>query len=89
MMSCYGNFKNDRTCELCYIVNSYEYRQCKSQFEDSVKMNKKLNEIEKNCSYRQEVYGDYEKYWGCYKNGESCSNQKECKVCLECEKLIK
>jgi hypothetical protein len=89
MMSCYENFKNDRTCELCRIANSNEYNQCKSVFDESVRINKKLNEIERNCPYRKDAYGDYEKYDGCYKDGEFPNNQKQCKACLECEQYIK
>jgi hypothetical protein len=89
MMSCHGNFKKDRTCELCHIVNSYEYNQCKLQHEESIEFKKKLNEIEEKCPHRKESYEEYERFYGCYKDVDRYRDQPSCKVCLECEQYIK
>ena len=63
---CYGNFKDDRVCDLCKLSQDMEifpairYKMCKEETEKTETASRKLTElrigIKKNCPYYKETY---------------------------------
>ena len=37
MKSCYGNFKNDRTCELCVMIQPNYAKACESKYKTAAR----------------------------------------------------
>ena len=82
-MRCFGEFKNDRTCDLCGVVNSDTRMKCeKTKKEAEYKTNRIWN-ISSNCLHRRPTYDRYESYYECLLKG----NGEECHPTLECENL--
>lgn len=86
MMRCFGKFEDDRMCDLCKIVNQYEYNKCKGNKKIELDLDKKLKEIEDNCPYRESCWDERDHFYGCTKKSPYCGRfTEECSVSLECE----
>jgi hypothetical protein len=87
-MRCYEQFKNDRTCDMCEVVNNDIFTKCKSKYENKILLNQKLLKIESECPYKTECWDEYSPFTGCNKHGHGYGRFADyCKVTLECEML--
>lgn len=84
-MKCFGDYKDDRTCELCNIINMKEHNECLQKYKEERELNQKLYDIKTNCPYRESCYDEYEEYDGCVKDGYHGRSTKFCNPTLECD----
>jgi len=79
-MRCKGEFINDRTCDLCMLVNRGEYDEC-----FMIDFNRRVHEakidlIECKCPNRKLTSKDYAQYYTCIlkEYGNICVCTLEC-----------
>jgi hypothetical protein len=85
-MRCFGEFKNDRTCDLCMLADNKSYIPCKEKYDKEKKLCEKLWNIKINCPNRVSGYDDYEKYYRCTLK---LGRHDECDCTLDCKKYLK
>ena len=75
MKSCYGNFKNDRTCELCVMIQPNYAKACESKVKMSIRRMKLQEERVAACEFRraQFDYSDRADYYICTKTNDDCT----------------
>lgn len=89
-MRCYGKFQNDRTCDMCSLLNEAEFLQCKQKHDEEIELKNKLENIKFKCPYRTTCYDEYDPFDACNINGDAYGRfAPDCKVTLECAKHIK
>jgi len=91
-MECFGEFQNDRICEICSKVDLDCYNQCVEYTLDEdrnrIEIEKQKQYIRSNCPYRRLDFDDYHPFYGCFKNGVE-KDQPDCIPKDECLKHIK
>lgn len=89
-MRCFGDFNDDRMCDLCKMVNKIYHDKCKEVCDEKFNLNERLREIKLNCRHREECWDEYDKFDGCTKDYNGIGRfTPECKPTLECEKYCK
>jgi hypothetical protein len=82
-MTCNGEYKRDRICELCEIANADEFKICKRSYTNRINSDKKLKRIYDKCPYRHVSGYGYDTYDEC--GITDCGN---CNPTLDCAKYI-
>ena len=75
MKSCYGNFKNDRTCELCVMIQPNYARACESKYKTAARRKAQREQIVASCEFLR-IEFDYfarTEYYICTKTKEDCT----------------
>ncbi len=89
-MRCVGEFKNDRTCDICEIVLSGTHAECIKLHKERVSVAKELSKIKKYCPYLKTCYDEYQPFDACNKDDKAYGRFAPlCNVCLECSQYIK
>jgi len=89
-MRCFGKYQNDRTCDMCSLLNEPEYTQCKQKHDDETALRNRLENIRIRCPYRKTCYDEYDPFDACNKNGDAFGRfAPDCKATLECEQYSK
>lgn len=89
-MKCFGKYNNDKTCWLCEVTNNKEFSDCFKIVQDETDLRSKLYNIKSKCPHRNTCYDEYDKFYGCNKDGNGYGRHaKQCDATLECEKYLK
>lgn len=89
VMKCFKNFNDSRICDMCSLVNSDVYNECKNIVEDKANKRKELARIESKCPYRMDAYDEYTHYYSCNKDGNGYGRfGEECHATLECKNIL-
>lgn len=84
-MRCFGEFNDDRICDLCKISSEYCYNTCKDKFYSTIELENKLQEFKLKCPYKTICFDERSEFDGCNKNGDGYGkNADVCRVCIEC-----
>ena len=84
-MQCKGKFANDRTCDLCKIVDMSMYVECTAEHQSKVDAKRRLQDFQARCGYKTRCYDEYTPFDGCSKNGngigrfaDECNPSEKC-----------
>ena len=84
-MRCKGNFFNDRTCDMCSVVNNETYDNCKRMKHDAILRRLRIEK----CPHRKLSYDkDSNSYFGCmlstdaYGERYACENEHTDALCV-------
>ena len=74
-MRCFLNFVNDRTCDLCKIINRQAYDVCYDNMLEKKDLNRKANK----CKFREETYEGHTLVYVCTRDESSLRRAPVCK----------
>lgn len=88
-MRCFGEFKNDRTCDLCGLANAEMKASCETKRNEAKNRFLKLQSIKNKCKFASCKWDGDQHFEACTKNGETNPRYMLCcNVTLECEEII-
>lgn len=89
-MKCFGEFKDDRICDLCHSVDAMTWAQCKNTKERTEEHTKVLLWIREHCPHCRNELCEYDSFKACNLNGRGHGrNADVCRPSLECRKYMK
>lgn len=90
-MRCMGEFRDDRTCDLCKFLAVSIHQNCQEIFDADIARYKRLEKIKESCPYVRTEFADhYESYDACGKPGSPRGKDApDCNPTEECIEIIK
>jgi len=89
-MRCYGDFKDDRICDLCKGSDILRYNNCINKVKEVRELYNKLQDIKEKCKYKTNCWDEYTPFDGCNKDGKGYGRfADDCKPSLNCKQYYK
>lgn len=91
---CYGNFEDDRSCDLCFLISPILYKTCREVSEkimlEKLEYDNKIKYILDNCPHRGTAWQARTEFDSCTLKGKGTGRSADsCYVSLDCMQYCK